>query len=155
MRALLQRVSEAQVSVEGAVTGRCGHGYLILLGVAPSDDEAVAARLWDKISKLRVFSDEEGKMNRSLLDVGGSVLVISQFTLYADARRGNRPSFTDAAGPEQGNRLYEHFCSLAQAQVPCGRGVFGADMQVSLTNDGPVTIWLDSDDLARSKRRPS
>ena len=153
MRALLQRVSEAQVSVEGAVTGRCGHGYLILLGVAPSDDEAVAARLWDKISKLRVFSDEEGKMNRSLLDVGGSVLVISQFTLYADARRGNRPSFTDAAGPEQGNRLYEHFCGLAEKSVRhVGRGVFGADMQVSLTNDGPVTVWLDTDELSRPRR---
>lgn len=152
MRALLQRVTQGSVTVEGEVTGRCGKGFVILLGVGPDDTEAQAQRLWDKIKRLRVFDDEDGKMNRSLLDVGGSVLVVSQFTLYADCRRGNRPSFTDAAGPELGNALYERFCELAQQEVPCGRGIFGADMQVALTNSGPVTIWLDTDDLSRSRR---
>lgn len=152
MRALLQRVTQGSVTVEGEVTGRCGQGFVILLGVGPNDTEAQAQRLWDKIKRLRVFDDEDGKMNRSLLDVGGSVLVVSQFTLYADCRRGNRPSFTDAAGPELGNALYERFCELAQQEVPCGRGIFGADMQVALTNSGPVTIWLDTDDLSRSRR---
>ena len=155
MRALLQRVTEAVVRVDGEVVGSCGHGYLILLGVAPEDDDAVARKLWDKIKNLRVFDDEAGKMNLSLLDVDGEVLVVSQFTLYANARRGNRPSFTQAAGPEVGNALYERFCELAEADVPCGRGVFGANMQVSLTNDGPVTIWLDTEELARSSRRGS
>ena len=152
MRAVVQRVSEASVSVDGEVTGSCQRGFLVLLGVGPTDDEACARKLWDKIVRLRVFEDENGKMNRSLADIGGSVLVVSQFTLYADCRRGNRPSFTDAAAPELGNRLYEHFCELAAADVPCGRGVFGADMQVSLVNDGPVTIWLDTEELSRSRR---
>lgn len=152
MRALVQRVSQASVTVEGSVTGSCGRGFLILLGVGPSDDEACARKLWDKIVRLRVFEDEDGKMNRSLADIGGEVLVVSQFTLYADCRRGNRPSFTGAAGPELGERLYEHFCELAEADAPCGRGVFGADMQVALVNDGPVTIWLDTDELSRSRR---
>jgi D-tyrosyl-tRNA(Tyr) deacylase len=152
MRALVQRVTEAAVRVDGQVCGTCGKGLLVLLGVAPTDDETTAERLWNKVRQLRIFEDEQGKMNRSLTDVGGSVLVVSQFTLYADCRRGNRPSFAGAAGPEQGNLLYERFCSLAEADVPCGRGIFGADMQVSLVNDGPVTIWLDTDDLSRSRR---
>lgn len=152
MRALLQRVSSASVTVDGQVTGACGFGFLILLGVGPDDDEQQAIRLWDKIKKLRVFDDGDGKMNRSIMDVGGSVLVISQFTLYADCRKGNRPSFTKAAPPEQGNRLYERFCELANADVPCGRGVFGAEMQVALVNDGPVTIWLDTDELSQPRR---
>ena len=152
MRAVLQRVASASVTVDGALCGSCGHGYLILLGVAPEDDEANARRLWDKIVKLRVFEDDDGKMNRSLLDVGGSVLVVSQFTLFANVRKGNRPSFTGAARPELGERLYEYFCSLAEADVPCGRGVFGAHMQVNLTNDGPVTIIVDTEDLNRSRR---
>ena len=152
MRALLQRVTSASVSVEGEVTGSCGLGYLILLGVGPDDTEALAERLWKKIRNLRVFSDEHGKMNRSRVEVGGSVVVVSQFTLYADCRKGNRPAFVKAAGPELGNRLYEYFCSLAAAEVPCGKGIFGADMQVRLVNDGPVTIWLDTDDLQRPKR---
>ncbi|MBR1830385.1 MAG: D-tyrosyl-tRNA(Tyr) deacylase [Atopobiaceae bacterium] len=152
MRALVQRVTQASVSVEGRVTGSCERGFLILLGVGPTDDEACARKLWDKIARLRVFEDENNKMNRSLTDIGGSVLVVSQFTLYADCRRGNRPSFAKAAGPELGNRLYERFCEIAEADVLCGRGVFGADMQVSLVNDGPVTIWLDTDELSRSRR---
>lgn len=152
MRALVQRVSEASVTVEGQVVGSCGRGFLVLLGVGPDDDEATAERLWDKISQLRIMDDENGKMNRSLLDVGGSALVISQFTLYADCRRGRRPSFTDAAPPKLGQHLYEHFCNLAEREVPCGRGIFGAEMQVSLVNDGPVTIWLDTDELSRPRR---
>ncbi len=152
MRALLQRVTSASVLVGGEVVGSCGLGYLILLGVGPDDTEAQAERLWNKIRNLRIFSDENGKMNLSLLDVGGSVVVVSQFTLYADCRRGNRPAFVKAAGPELGNRLYEYFCQLAAAEVPCGTGIFGADMQVSLVNDGPVTIWLDTDELQRPKR---
>lgn len=153
MRALLQRVSEAYVRVEGEVVGACGPGYLILLGVAPDDDENTARWLWDKIKRLRVFSDDAGKMNRSLIDVGGEVLVVSQFTLYADARKGNRPSFTNAAPPSLGEELYRRFCELAEADVPCARGVFGADMQVSLVNDGPVTIWLDTTELTTRPRR--
>ncbi|MDO5709866.1 MAG: D-aminoacyl-tRNA deacylase [Coriobacteriales bacterium] len=152
MRALVQRVSSASVVVEGEVVGRCGLGFLVLLGVGPEDSEELTAKLWNKIRALRVFEDDAGKMNRSLLDVQGEVLVISQFTLFADCRRGNRPSFVKAAGPELGSHLYDHFCDLAAADVPCGRGVFGAHMQVSLVNDGPVTIWLDTDELTRPKR---
>lgn len=150
MRALVQRVERAQVEVDGEVVGSCGAGYLVLLGVAPTDDEALAERLWRKLSALRVFEDEAGKTNRSLADVGGSVLVVSQFTLYADARRGNRPSFTGAARPELAERLYERFCDLAEAELGdarVGRGVFGAHMRVSLVNDGPFTVLLDTDEL--------
>lgn len=153
MRAVLQRVSNASVLVDGQEVGSCKNGYLVLLGVAPTDTPAEAQRLWNKIRALRVFEDAEGKMNLSLLDVGGEVLVVSQFTLYADARRGNRPSFTGAARPELAIPLYEHFCSLAEQDLRhVGRGVFGAHMEVSLVNDGPVTIWLDTDELSRPKR---
>lgn len=150
MRALVQRVERAQVEVDGEVTGSCGAGYLVLLGVAPTDDEALAERLWGKVARLRIFEDETGKTNRSLVDVGGSVLVVSQFTLYADARRGNRPSFTGAARPELAERLYERFCELAETELGAGRvgrGVFGTHMRVSLVNDGPFTVLLDTDDL--------
>lgn len=154
MRALFQRVSSARVEVGGSIVGSCGKGCLLLLGIAPTDTTAEAERLWSKVRTLRVFDDNEGQMNRSLLDVGGEVLVVSQFTLYADIRRGRRPSFTDAAPPDVAVPLYEHFCALAEHDVRhVGRGVFGAAMQVSLTNDGPVTIWLDTDDLARPRRQ--
>lgn len=153
MRAVIQRVSSASVEVEGEMVGSCRLGYLILLGVAPDDTEELAALLWDKICHLRVFADDEGKMNRSLTDVGGEVLVVSQFTLFADCRRGRRPAFVGAARPELAVPLYEHFCALAERDVAhVGRGVFGADMQVSLVNDGPVTIILDTDKLTRSRR---
>ncbi len=153
MRAVLQRVSSASVEVEGATVGSCGPGFLVLLGIAPTDTVSEAERLWNKIVRLRVFDDEDGKMNRSLADVGGEVLVVSQFTLFADCRRGNRPSFTDAARPDVAVPLYEHFCKLAAHDVPhVGRGVFGAEMQVSLVNDGPITIWLDTDELSRPRR---
>ena len=114
MRALIQRVEQAQVEVDGAVVGSCGAGYLVLLGVAPGDDEALVERLWRKVAALRICEDDAGKTNLSLVDTGGSVLVVSQFTLYADARRGNRPSFTGAAAPELAERLYERFCELAE-----------------------------------------
>ena len=153
MRAVVQRVSQASVTVDGEVVGSCGKGYLVLLGVSPTDTEAEAERLWSKICKLRVFDDSEGKMNLSLADVDGEVLVVSQFTLFADTRRGNRPSFVGAARPEVAVPLYERFCSLAEANVRhVGRGVFGAEMQVALVNDGPITIWMDTDDLARPRR---
>lgn len=153
MRALLQRVTGAEVRVEGELKGRCGRGYLVLLGVGPDDDEATAQRLWDKVRRLRVFDDENGRMNLSLADVGGEVLVVSQFTLYAQTRHGNRPGFTGAARSDVAVPLYERFCELAEGDCPhVGRGVFGADMQVSLVNDGPVTIWLDTDELAGPRR---
>ena len=153
MRAVLQRVSSASVTVDGEVVGACGTGFLVLLGVAPTDTPAEAERLWNKIVRLRVFDDEDGKMNLSLADVDGEVLVVSQFTLFADARRGNRPSFVGAARPEVAIPLYERFCALAEADARhVGRGVFGAEMQVALVNDGPITIWLDTDELGRPRR---
>lgn len=147
MRALLQRVREASVTVDGEVVGAIGPGLCILLGVGPDDDEAVARRLWEKIRHLRIFDDERGHMNRSLLDVGGGALIVSQFTLYADARHGRRPGFTGAAGPGKARELYGRFCEVAAEDVPVGTGVFAADMQVALVNDGPVTLWLDTDEL--------
>lgn len=150
MRALIQRVTQANVSVSGESVGSCGRGLLVLLGVGHDDDEATAAKLWNKISGLRIFEDDDGKTNLSLADVAGEALVVSQFTLYANCRRGRRPSFTDAAGPELANNLYEHFCELAEADLGpehVGRGIFGAMMEVSLVNDGPFTIWLDTTEL--------
>lgn len=145
MRALLQRVSTAQVSVDDEIVGSIDHGLLILLGVEREDDNTDIDWLVKKISQMRIFSDEDGKMNRSVLDTGGGALVISQFTLHASTKKGNRPSYIKAARPEIAVPMYEEFCSaLSQVVSTVERGVFGADMQVSLTNDGPVTIWLDS-----------
>lgn len=145
MRAVCQRVSEARVRVAGEVIGEVGAGLCVLLGVARGDGEADAERLAAKIARLRVFADEQGRFNRSLVDVGGSALVVSQFTLLADTAKGNRPSFADAAPPEQAEPLYERFCSELQALgVPVETGVFGAKMEVELVNDGPVTIVLDA-----------
>ena len=148
MRALVQRVTHASVTVEGDVVGKIGKGFLILLGVGHDDTEAQADKLWSKISKMRIFEDENGKTNLSLADVGGEVLVVSQFTLYANCKRGNRPSFTDAGAPDEANRLYEYFAGLVRRDM--GRvetGSFGAMMQVDLCNDGPFTIWLDTEAL--------
>ena len=150
MRALIQRVNEAQVQVDGKVVGSCGRGLLVLLGVGADDDEATAEKLWHKARDLRIFDDEAGKTNLSLADVRGEVLVVSQFTLYADCRRGRRPSFTAAGAPELGRALYERFCELAEHDLGAarvGRGVFGANMQVELVNDGPFTIWLNTNEL--------
>ena len=145
MRALIQRVSEARVSVAGRVTGEIGPGLMILICAMAGDGEVQSAALAAKIAKLRIFKDEAGKMNRSLLDTGGSALVISQFTLAADTSRGNRPGFSTAAGPEIGERLYRHFSgALAGLGIPVATGEFGADMDVSLVNQGPVTIWLEA-----------
>jgi D-tyrosyl-tRNA(Tyr) deacylase len=140
---LVQRVQSARVTVAGAEVGAIGPGLLLLVCAEPADTEAQAARLVDKLLKLRIFSDADGKMNRSLVDVQGGLLVVSQFTLAADVRGGNRPSFTGAAGPEQGRALYDAVLRLARGRHPVVRaGVFGADMQVALVNDGPVTIPL-------------
>jgi D-aminoacyl-tRNA deacylase len=144
MRALLQRVSRASVTVDGQILSEIGKGLLILLGIGHGDSEAQAEFLADKIANLRIFEDEQGKSNLSVLDIKGAAIVVSQFTLYADARRGRRPSFTDAALPEVAAPLVERFVELLRAQgVPTQTGKFGADMKVQIHNDGPVTIWLE------------
>ena len=146
MRAVVQRVSRASVTVDGEVTGEIGKGVLVLLGVSVSDRETDADYLVDKIVNLRIFEDADGKMNDSLADVGGGMLVVSQFTLYGDTRRGRRPSYIDAARPEEANRLYEYFVSQARKQINrVETGVFQAMMDVELVNDGPVTMILDSE----------
>lgn len=148
MRAVIQRVTRASVTIDGAVTGEIGAGYLILLGVGAHDTTAEADKLWHKIFGLRIMEDENGKTNRSIDDVGGDVLVVSQFTLYADCRHGRRPSFTAAGDPQHANELYEYFVSLARRDVPrVATGTFAANMQVELVNDGPFTIVLDTDQL--------
>ncbi len=144
MRALLQRVSRASVTTGEEVVGRCGPGLLILVCAMQGDGPDHATELAVKISKLRIFKDDKGKMNRSILDVGGSALVVSQFTLAADTSRGNRPGFSNAAPAQEGERLYQAFAlHLADLGIPVETGVFGADMDVELVNDGPVTIMLD------------
>ena len=144
MRALIQRTSGASVSVDGAVVGEIGQGLVVFVCAMRDDGEAESAWLAGKTVKLRIFRDEEGRMNRSLLDVGGSALIVSQFTLAAETK-GNRPGFSTAAAPEDGERLYEHFKAQVEAQgVTVASGRFGAEMKVSLVNDGPVTIWLDT-----------
>ncbi|SRR5579875_946316 len=148
MRALLQRVSHASVTVDGKVVGQIGQGLLVLLGVGQGDGEVQVKTLADKIVYLRIFGDDEGKMNRSLLDIGGEVLVVSQFTLYADTRRGRRPSFTDAASPVVAETLVEHFKEvLAGYGLTVASGIFGASMTIEIRNEGPVTIWLDSEQM--------
>ena len=145
MRALLQRTTGARVRVDGQVVGEIAAGLLVFVGVGHGDDEAAADGLARRISELRIFEDEAGRTNRSLLDVGGSALVVSQFTLYADTRRGRRPGFTDAADPAAAERLYERVAAqLAALDVPVATGRFGASMAVELVNDGPFTIWLDT-----------
>ncbi|OGN87410.1 MAG: D-tyrosyl-tRNA(Tyr) deacylase [Chloroflexi bacterium GWC2_73_18] len=145
MRALLQRVTRASVSVDGAELGAIGPGLLVLLGVGHGDDEATARALAARVANLRIFRDAAGLTNRSLLDEGGSALVVSQFTLFADTRKGRRPSFLGAADPARGEALYGVFAGALEAfGVPVARGRFGAEMAVELVNDGPMTIWLDT-----------
>jgi D-tyrosyl-tRNA(Tyr) deacylase len=145
MRLLLQRVTRAEVRVEQKLVGSIGPGLVVLVGVGHADTEAEAVALASRAVDLRIFRDEEGRTNRSLIDVGGEVLAISQFTLFADTRKGRRPSFLDAAPPAQGDALYQRFCEAVEARgVNVGRGIFGAEMQVELVNDGPMTIWLDT-----------
>ncbi len=148
MKAVIQRVTSASVVVDGETVGTCGHGLLILLGVAMGDTEEDLERMLQKIVKLRIFEDEDGKMNRSVQDIDGEMLVVSQFTLLASYRHGNRPDYLGAAAPAEANRLYELFIERAKAHVRhVGHGKFGADMKVSLLNDGPVTIVMESDVL--------
>lgn len=147
MRAIIQRVAKSSVTVDGELKGSVGKGYNVLLGVMEGDTDAQAELLAAKVSKLRVFEDENGKMNKSILDIGGEILVISQFTLCADIKKGNRPSFTDSAAPDEANRLYEYFCDCLRKEgvSKVETGVFAADMLVSIENDGPVTIMMDTD----------
>ena len=148
MRVVLQRVTQASVKVDGEVIGAIGNGFLILLGVSDEDNETVADKMADKICKLRIFADENGKTNLSLTDVGGELLVVSQFTLYADCKKGNRPSFVKAGKPEHANALYEHFVEESRKYVPkVEHGSFGADMQVELGNEGPFTLVLTNEEL--------
>ena len=146
MRAVLQRVSRARVTVEGKVTGEIGHGLMILLGVGKQDSSAVAVSLAEKVANLRIFEDQQQKMNLSLLDVKGAALVVSQFTLYGDARGQRRPSFISAAPPDLAKQLYEDFCeALRKLGISVATGIFQAMMSVELVNEGPVTILLDSE----------
>jgi D-aminoacyl-tRNA deacylase len=150
MRAVIQRVSRATVVVDESTVGRIDAGLVVLLGIARGDTAREALQLAEKIVQLRIFEDDAGKMNRSLLDMGGGVLAISQFTLLADCRKGRRPSFTQAATPDEARTLYEQFVAAVQGhQVPVAQGIFQAHMEITLTNDGPVTIVLDTAELAR------
>ena len=154
MRAVLTRVKYASVTIDGQTVGKIGPGFLILLGVGPEDTEEHARVLAEKALGLRIFEDENGKMNLGLDAVKGQVLVVSQFTLYGNCRKGRRPSFTEAAGPEMGNALYERFLSICEELgYPPQHGRFGADMKVESLNDGPVTLILDTDQLMNSPRR--
>ena len=154
MRAILTRVNSASVSIDGETVGQIGKGFLILLGVGPEDTEKECRCLAEKALGLRIFTDENEKMNLGLESVGGQVLVVSQFTLYGNCRKGRRPSFVGAADPELGNRLYERFLEICEELgYPPQHGRFGADMQVSSVNDGPVTLILDTDELMNTPRR--
>lgn len=152
MRLLVQRVKEASVAVDGEMIGQIGHGLLVFVGVAETDTEQLADKMTDKLTRLRIFDDENGKTNLSAADVDGEFLIISQFTLYADCRKGNRPSFISAGNPALANRLYEHILtSIEEKGFRTQHGSFGADMKVSLLNDGPFTIMLDSDEILGKK----
>ncbi len=152
MKAVLQRVKRSEVKVDGEIVGACGNGLMILLGVAVGDTEQDAEALASKILKLRIFEDENGKMNKSILDIGGEALVVSQFTLLANYKSGNRPDYLNSEKPERANMLYEYFSSLlGQSLSHVGNGVFGADMELTIVNDGPVTIVMDSNDLIKGR----
>lgn len=153
MRFVIQCVSSAQVDVEGETVGKIGKGFLVLVGISDSDDESTADTMVKKMLGLRVFEDSEGKTNLNLESVGGSLLIISQFTLYADCRKGNRPSFIKAGAPDHAERLYRYILSRVRERFPdTGEGVFGAYMKVSLVNEGPFTVILDSDELLRNRK---
>lgn len=148
MRILIQRVKSAQVEVEGQVIGKIGKGFLVFIGIKETDNQQIADRMIKKIVDLRIFEDEEGKTNRSLADVAGELLLVSQFTLYADCKKGNRPSFIHAGGPDMAEPLYEYMIQECKKKVGhVATGEFGADMKVSLLNDGPFTIWMDSQEM--------
>ena len=150
MKLVIQRVQEASVSVDQEVVGKIGHGFMVLLGVSQTDTEEIADKMFQKLLKLRIFEDENGKTNLDIKSVNGELLIISQFTLYADCRHGNRPSFIGAGTPDQANALYEYFLSQCRKEIPVvEQGIFGAHMMVSLINDGPFTIMLDSDEIIK------
>lgn len=150
MRLVIQRVTQADVTVDGEVVGAIGNGYLVLVGIGQGDTEAVVEKMADKMMRLRIFSDENDKINLSLQDVAGALLLVSQFTLYADCRKGNRPSFVNAGTPAEAERLYEYMIAYCNRTVPVvEHGVFGADMKVSLCNDGPFTVVLDSAEIVK------
>ena len=154
MKAVIQRVTRASVTVDGEVTGKIGKGFMVLLGVVDGDTEAEMKLLAKKVAEIRIFTDENDKMNLGLADIGGEVLVVSQFTLYGNCRKGRRPSFTDAAGPELGNAMYEKFLQYCEELgYPPQHGEFGADMAVESINDGPVTLILDTQQLMDAPRR--
>ena len=149
MRALIQRVSKASVAIGDNLVSEINQGLLILVCAMADDSDLNVERMAAKISKIRIFSDENGKMNKSILDIGGGALIVSQFTLAADTTRGNRPGFSSAAPPDKGEELYEYFIKeLSKYGIDCKKGVFGGDMKISLVNDGPTTIWLDNADLS-------
>ena len=150
MKLVIQRVQEASVSVDQEVVGKIGHGFMVLLGVSQTDTEEIADKMFQKLLKLRIFEDENGKTNLDIKSVNGELLIISQFTLYADCRHGNRPSFIGAGTPDQANAWYEYFLSQCRKEIPVvEQGIFGAHMMVSLINDGPFTIVLDSDEIIK------
>lgn len=150
MKLVIQRVQEASVSVDQKVVGKIGHGFMVLLGVSQTDTEEITDKMFQKLLKLRIFEDENGKTNLDIKSVNGELLIISQFTLYADCRHGNRPSFIGAGTPDQANALYEYFLSQCRKEIPVvEQGIFGAHMMVSLINDGPFTIVLDSDEIIK------
>lgn len=150
MKLVIQRVQEASVSVDQEVVGKIGHGFMVLLGVSQTDTEEIADKMFQKLLKLRIFEDENRKTNLDIKSVNGELLIISQFTLYADCRHGNRPSFIGAGTPDQANALYEYFLSQCRKEIPVvEQGIFGAHMMVSLINDGPFTIVLDSDEIIK------
>lgn len=150
MKLVIQRVQEASVSVDQEVVGKIGHGFMVLLGVSQTDTEEIADKMFQKLLKLRIFEDENGKTNLDIKSVNGELLIISQFTLYADCRHGNRPSFIGAGTPDQANALYEYFLSQCRKEIPVvEQGIFGAHMMVSLINNGPFTIVLDSDEIIK------
>ena len=150
MKLVIQRVQEASVSVDQKVVGKIGHGFMVLLGVSQTDTEEIADKMFQKLLKLRIFEDENGKTNLDIKSVNGELLIISQFTLYADCRHGNRPSFIGAGTPDQANALYEYFLSQCRKEIPVVEHcIFGAHMLVSLINDGPFTIVLDSDEIIK------
>ena len=150
MKLVIQRVQEASVSVDQEVVGKIGHGFMVLLGVSQTDTEEIADKMFQKLLKLRIFEDENGKTNLDIKSVNVELLIISQFTLYADCRHGNRPSFIGAGTPDQANALYEYFLSQCRKEIPVvEQGIFGAHMMVSLINDGPFTIVLDSDEIIK------
>ena len=150
MKLVIQRVQEASVSVDQEVVGKIGHGFMVLLGVSQTDTEEIADKMFQKLLKLRIFEDENGKTNLDIKSVNGELLIISQFILYADCRHGNRPSFIGAGTPDQANALYEYFLSQCRKEIPVvEQGIFGAHMMVSLINNGPFTIVLDSDEIIK------